>query len=219
MTLPGEDEAAAKARLEKAAAEKKEKAAAEKKAAEEAAAAQAAAEKEAAEFAAKAAAAEGKLLNEFISGNKLGEDLSTWCTDQGSVLPTVEKLIFHLLSEKELKNPDPECAWAEPEAYGAALLPLVEDNAEGQMQVLWAIQKYCDTMGFPTINDEYLVQAMFRAMYKYDLAEPGAFDEWKEDESEENSQGKMKAVIQTMDWFTWLEEDDEESDDEEEEEE
>jgi hypothetical protein len=219
MTLPGEDEAAAKARLEKTRKEKEEKAAAEKKKAEEAAAAKAEAERLAAEQAAKAAEAEGKLLDEFISGNKLGEDLSQWCADQGSVLPTVEKLIFHLLSEKELKNPDPECAWAEPEKFGTALLSLVEDNAEGQMQVLWAIQKYCDTQGFPKINDEYLVQSMFRAMYKYDLAEPGAFDEWKEDESEENSQGKMKAVIQTMDWFNWLEEDDESDEEEYEEEE
>ena len=91
------------------------------------------------------------------------------------------------------------------------------DKASEQMQVLWAIQKYCDSLSFPKINDEYLIQAMFRAMYKYDLTEPGAFDLWKEDESEENSKGKTKAVIQTMDWFAWLEEDDDnEGDDEEE---
>jgi len=131
----------------------------------------------------------------------------------------VEKLIFHLLSEKEQKNPDPECGWAEPEKYGAALVSLVEDDADAQMQVLWAIQKYCDTQGFPKINDEYLVQAMFRAMYKYDLTEPDAFELWKEDESDENSQGKMKAVIQTIDWFNWLEEDDDEDEEEEYEEE
>ena len=92
-------------------------------------------------------------------------------------------------------------------------------DADGQMQVLWAIQKYCDTQGFPKINDEYLVQAMFRAMYKFDLAEPGAFDLWKEDESEANEKGKMKSVIQTMDWFTWLEEDDDDEEEEEYEEE
>jgi len=50
----------------------------------------------------------------------------------------------------------------------------------------------------------HLVQAMFRAMYQHDLTEPDAFDLWKDDESEENSMGKMKAVIQTMDWFTWM---------------
>jgi hypothetical protein len=87
------------------------------------------------------------------------------------------------------------------------------------MQVLWAIQKYCDSIGFPKFNDEYVVQSMFRAMYKYDITEPGAFDEWKEDESEAHADGKTKAVIQTMDWFAWLEEDEEESEEEYEEEE
>jgi hypothetical protein len=74
-------------------------------------------------------------------------------------------------------------------------------------------------MGFPKINDEYLVQSMYRAMYKYDLAEADAFAEWKEDESEANETGKMKALIQTVDWFLWLEEDDDEDEEEYEEEE
>lgn len=219
MTLPGEDEEAAKARLEKKRREEEEKKAAEKKAAEEAAAARAAAEKEAADRVAKVAALESDLLNEFASGNRLGEYLQAWCSEQGSVLLTVEKLIFHLLSTKEQKNPDLECGWAEEEKYGTALVPLVEDDADAQMQVLWALQKYCHNIGFPKVNDEYVVQAMFRAMYKFDLAEPGAFDLWKDDESDENSTGKMKAVIQTMDWFAWLEEEDDSEEEEYEEEE
>ena len=133
--------------------------------------------------------------------------MQQWCADQGDLLPTVEKLIFHLLSENK-DSPDPECSWASPEKYGTALLSLVEDKANEQMQVLWAIQKHCDSISFPKVDDEYLIQSMFRAMYKYDLTEPGAFDLWKDDESVENSQGKTKAVIQTMDWFAWLEEDD-----------
>ena len=76
--------------------------------------------------------------------------------------------------------------------------------------------QYCDKLGFPKLDDEYLVQSMFRSMYKYDLADDETFAEWKEDESDEHSDGKLKAVIQTVSWFEWLEEDD---DDEEEEEE
>lgn len=216
LTLPGEDEAAAKARIERRKREAEEKAAAERRAAEEEAAKRAAAEEEAAEKAAKAAALESRLLNEFASGNKLGGELQQWCADQGDLLPTVEKLILHLLSENK-NSPDPECSWASPEKFGTALVSLVVDKASEQMQVLWAIQKYCDSLSFPKINDEYLIQAMFRAMYKYDLTEPGAFDLWKEDESEENSQGKTKAVIQTMDWFAWLEEDDDDEGDDDEE--
>lgn len=51
-------------------------------------------------------------------------------------------------------------------------------------------------------------------MYKYDLSEADAFDVWKEDMSSAHDKGKGKAIIQTMDWFNWLEEDDD--DDEEE---
>ncbi|KAL3794485.1 hypothetical protein HJC23_013958 [Cyclotella cryptica] len=219
LTLPGEDEEAAKARLEKARLEKEAKAAKEKADEEARKAEEARLAEEARNRAAKALEVEATLLNEFISGNKLGADLQQWCADQSAVLPSVEKLIYHLLTEKEQKNPNPECPWAEPSQYGAALLSLVQDKAYEQMQVLWAIQKYCDSIGFPKLNDEYVVQTMFRAMYKYDLAEVGAFDEWKEDESEENSRGKTKAVIQTVDWFAWLEEDDEDDDEEYEEEE
>jgi hypothetical protein len=112
-----------------------------KKVEEEAAAAKAKEAELAAAKAAEAAAAETDLLDEFASGNKLGDDLKQWCADQGLLLPSVEKLVFHLLSEKEQKNPDPGCAWAEASKYGSTLLSLVEDDLDSQMQVLWGIQK------------------------------------------------------------------------------
>merc|ERR1739838_586263 len=112
------------------------------------------------------------------------------------------------------KNPDKECSWALTEKYGAALVSLVEDNILGQMQVLWGIQKYCHSQDFPKVKEDYLVQDMFRAMYKFDLAEAEAFDAWKEDESSAHEQGKMKTIIQTMEWFNWLEDDDDDDDDE-----
>jgi hypothetical protein len=206
------------ARIERKKKEAKEKEEAEKRAAEEARLAQEAAEARAKEEAEKAAAVEGDLLQQFASGDKLGEDLNAWCQAQ-DLLPSVEKLVFNLLKTREKKNPDVECAWAEPANFGAALLGLVEDDVMRQMEVLWAIQKYCDDMGFPKINDEYLVQAMFRSMYKYDLADDESFSEWKENEDEQHEKGKMNAIIQTVEWFNWLEEDDEESDEGEEEEE
>lgn len=60
---------------------------------------------------------------------------------------------------------------------------------------------------------------MFRSMYKHDLALDDAFEAWKEDESEAHEEGKGKAIIQTMDWFNWLEEDEDEDDEEDYEEE
>ena len=159
---------------------------------------------------------DSELLGEFVSGNKMGEELKTWLEGKG-VVPSVEKLVFHLLTETEKLNPDIECHWAGPDKYGAALVSLVEDDLLKQMEVLFAVQKYCDKLGMPKLNDEYVVQAMFRSMYKYDLAGDEAFMMWKEDESPEHEAGKLNAVIQTVDWFNWLEEDDDEEEDDEEE--
>lgn len=159
---------------------------------------------------------DGALLKEFVSGQKQGEDLKQWCEEKTGSLPSVDKLVFELLTEKEGQHPDPECPWADPSQFGSALVHLVEDNTVAQMQVLWGIQKYCDKIGFPKLNNEYVVQAMFRSMYKFDLADDVAFAEWKEDESDEHSAGKLKAVIQTVEWFNWLEEEDEDDDDDEE---
>ena len=164
------------------------------------------------------AAAQAEFLDEFASAKKLGDDLKSWCDERRVQLPSVKKLVFQMLTEREKLNPDPDCSWAEPSKFGAALLSLVGDDIVNQMQVLWGIQMYCDKLGFPKLNDEYVVQSMFRAMYKFDLAEADAFMEWKEDESDDHEQGKMKAVIQTVDWFNWLEEDDEEEEYEENEE-
>jgi len=212
LTLPGEDEEAARARIEKKKRDAEEKALAEKKLAEELAAKKAAEQAFEAEKAAKAAAVANDLLSEFASGKLLGSDLAAWCKQQGPLLPSIDRLVFHMLQEREKKNPDPACPWAAKDRYGAALVSLVEDNIEGQMCILWGIQKYCDKQGFPKIGGEYLIQSMFRAMYKYDLVDSEGFSEWKEDDNEAHEAGKVKSVVQTIDWFNWLQEDDEEDD-------
>eukprot|EP01083_Nonionella_stella_P047687 127636_1 len=214
LTLPGEDEEAAKARIEKKKRDEEEKRLAEQKAAEEAAAKKAAEEAAAAEKAAKAASIEDDLLKAFADGDKLGADLQKWCEEQGSLLPSVQKLVYSLLTRTQKDSPSTDCEWAEPEKYGAALVSLVGENTLSQVEVLWAIQDFCNDIGFPKVNDENLVQAIFRGMYKYDLADSDAFDVWKEDMSPEHDVGKGKAIIQTMDWFNWLEEDDEEDEEE-----
>eukprot|EP00529_Nitzschia_sp_RCC80_P010504 CAMPEP_0113455816 /NCGR_PEP_ID=MMETSP0014_2-20120614/8567_1 /TAXON_ID=2857 /ORGANISM="Nitzschia sp." /LENGTH=763 /DNA_ID=CAMNT_0000347251 /DNA_START=125 /DNA_END=2416 /DNA_ORIENTATION=+ /assembly_acc=CAM_ASM_000159 len=156
------------------------------------------------------------ILDEFVSGKRQGDDLATWLKEQPA-LPSVKSLVFHLLTETEKLNPDVECGWAEPGKYGAALLSLVSDDLLKQMEVLFGIQAYCDKLGMPKLDDEYVVQAMFRAMYKFDLAVDDAFAMWKDDESSEHEAGKLKAVIQTVDWFNWLEEDDDDDEGDEEE--
>jgi len=141
LTLPGEDEEAARARIEKKKKEEEEKRLLEQKAAEEEAARRAKEEAEAAEKAAKAASIEADLLSKFSSGSTLGDDLRTWCEEQGSLLPSVQKLVFNILSQTQKDNPDPECNWAEPSNYGSALTSIVGDNVLAQVEVLWAIQE------------------------------------------------------------------------------
>ena len=158
------------------------------------------------------------ILAEFASGNKLGTDLQAW-VESLPVVPSVERLVFHLLTETEKSTPDLECGWAESTKYGAALVSLVEDDLLKQKEILFAVQKYSQSLGMPKLDDEYVVQAMFRAMYKFDLADDETFTLWKEDESPEHEAGKLKAVIQTVDWFNWLEEEDDDEEDYEEEEE
>eukprot|EP01083_Nonionella_stella_P068469 181779_1 len=217
--LPGEDEEAARARIEKKRLEEEEAKLAAEKAAEEAAAAKAAEESARAEAAKKAGEAEGDLLAAFASGDKLGADLKAWCEEQGSVLPSVEKLVFHLLMETQKDEPNPECTWADASNQGTALAAMVEDNVSAMTEVLFAIQRFCVEIKFPRVGGEYLVQAMFRNMYKFDLADEDAFEQWRDDESAAREGGKGTSIIQTMDWFNWLDEDDEESEEEYEEEE
>ncbi len=154
---------------------------------------------------------DSEVLAEFVNGKRLGDDLKIWL--EGQPVPSVERLVFHLLTVTEKLNPNVECPWAEPDKYGAALASLVEEDLLKQMEVLFAVQKYCDTLGMPKLDDEYVIQSMFRAMYKYDLAQDEAFAMWKEDESAEHEAGKLKAVVQTVDWFNWLEQDDDDEED------
>jgi len=215
LALPGEDEEAARTRIEKKKREEQERKQKEVDEARLAVEKKVEEERLAKEEAERAMAAEGDILKQFSSGEKVGAELAVWCKDQGSLLPSVEKLLFYYLKEVEANNPDKDCGWASKERLGAALLSLVSDNVLAQAQILFAIQKYCDWTGFPKCGNEYLVQSMFTNMYKYDLAEADAFDYWKEDESDEHEVGKQKTLVQTIDWFIWLEEDDEEEYEEE----
>jgi len=155
LTLPGEDEEAARVRIENKRREEDEKALAAKRSEEEASLRHKEEEEAEVEKRAKAAEVETDLLDSFSSGKRLGSDLAQWCTDQGAILPSVEKIVFHLLTSmtsKEFASPDAECLWAEDKQYGNALVSLVDDNLLLQMQVLFSVQRYCHDQGFPNLT-------------------------------------------------------------------
>eukprot|EP00979_Chaetoceros_neogracilis_P002890 scaffold479_cov123-Chaetoceros_neogracile.AAC.2 len=88
---------------------------------------------------------------------------------KGAILPSVEKLVYHLLISTQKDDPNPECARAESTNYDAALATLLEENLAGMMEMLFAIQRFCNEIGFPKVGTEGLIQAMFRSVYKFDL--------------------------------------------------
>jgi len=213
LALPGEDEVAARARIERRKKDKAEKLVAKKIAKEKENERKFLEETNIKQEIIKAAELEGDLLMTFGSGEILGKELAQWCSDQGPLLPSIDKLILSVLDRKHDSEPDSECKWADPSNFGNAILSLVEGNTSRQVQVLRGVQKYCYMQDFPKINGEYLVQAMFRSIYKFNLADLEAFYKWKDDESEEHSQGKTKTIIQTVGWFNWLEEEEDKEED------
>jgi len=164
-----------------------------------------------------------KLLKSFHE--TCGEDLVSFINDNSNKLPDLETLLFSLLEcyEKE------DISWVLKEKHGLGLKSLVkEDDSTSQLQLLWAVQKYCDSINFPkntTVkdNETWHIHTLFRVLFENELVSYDTFFVWKDDETISKDAGKTKAIIQTMDWFTWLEEllgaDDEDSDEYENEEE
>merc|ERR1712127_1149993 len=111
------------------------------------------AERKAKEDAKKAEEMEGDIISVFINETKkmLGAELKDYIAEQkqANLLPPVETLVYSYLKEVEGRNPDIECKWASKEERGDALLSLVADDIMGQVQILWAVQRYCDWLGFP----------------------------------------------------------------------
>merc|ERR1712157_102786 len=102
--------------------------------------------------------------------------------------------------------------------YKAHFQNLIQPNdMDNQLAVLFAIQKYCHSINFPKNGKENLIHTYFQQMIVDDIVSYDSFFEWKDDESKEHEIGKMKAIIQTMDWFNYLEEMMEVPDEEEEE--
>lgn len=227
IALPGETQEEAEARVAKSKADEEAKVAAAAAAVKEAADKKAAAEVAEAERLQKVAEKKDEICAEFSSGKKLGKELAKWCKEQGKILPTPEVLLYEMLKETQKKNPDTKCEWAKPEKWGTALVALCNfpgaDETNVQMQYCWAVQKYCNGIGFPKLGDEAIVVSILKGLYRYDIALMDAQLEYQEDESEAHEEGKGKVLTQGMAWFRWLqeakEEEDEDDDDTEEEDE
>jgi len=155
---------------------------------------------------------EEELLQQFLSLRD--NALLQFCEENESSLANqIETLTYSLFKEHN------NASWTS--THKSALQQLIPpDSMPKQLDVLFAIQKYCDSINFPKENDKNAIHYYFEIMLAEDIVSPDSFFEWKDDENKDHEQGKTKAVIQTMDWFTFLEDllfgDEEEYGDEEE---
>ena len=151
------------------------------------------------------------LLKQFSSGKILGNALAKWCKNMKPVLPSVEELVGTLLEAHRKDNLTGDCPWAEANQFGKAIHVMTRDNEKRQVEILWAIQKFCFNLGFPTIaspsgnKGDFLIDNMFKSMYEYCLVSPKAFFMWSNDNTSRTI-GKTAAVVQSMEWFQWLSE-------------
>jgi hypothetical protein len=117
---------------------------------------------------------------------------------------------------------DAACAWAAPENFGALLEALLTEVAsvEVHIGVIAETARVLNELGFPADESQrfkYLSEGIFFALYDNDILPEEAFVFWSEDTDVEH-EGKLKLLIQTTKWLTWLKtpDSDDESDEDEE---
>lgn len=157
---------------------------------------------------------EVELLQKFIT-LKDGALLEFCKENEKSLSNQIETLTYSLCEEHK------DLSWIS--THKSAFHHLIPtDDMSKQLNVLFGLQKYCHSINFPKENNANLIHTYFEKMLSEDIVSYDSFFDWKDDEKKEHEAGKMKAIIQTMDWFTFLEdmmEDEEEEGNEEEEEE
>ena len=88
-------------------------------------------------------------------------------------------------------------------------------------EVLYACQVHYDGLGFPKEEEtgKSLFQKLLIALYNAGVVEEEGFGEWRDADEDDHIPGKSKGLVQSTDFFAWLDEPDEESEEEDEDEE
>lgn len=201
-----------KARAQQMREERKKKAEEERKAAEEAKRLAAEEKKRQQEEATKQAEKDRVTMQKVLATGKTGEALAAAAKDifKASGRPSGAVLFETVLAKAE-DVAKASANWIAPTAYGE-LLKLGMEGADkaDQLQALYALQTFLNGHDFP----KGVMEKCFMALYSVDIIEDAAFFEYKYD-VDSDAPGRMKAIIQTSTWLTWLETPEEESEDEE----
>lgn len=195
--------------------ERKKKAEEERKAAEEAKRKAAEEKKLAEEEAAKKADKDREIMKQVLASGKKGEELAAVAKDlfAKSGRPS-GAVLFEAVTNAAEDVAKSSANWIALPAYGELLkFGMEEADKQDQMKALYALQVFLNKYDFP----KGLMEKCFMALYSLDIIEDVGFFEYKYD-VDGDVPGRMKAIIQTSSWLTWLETPEEESDEDEDEE-
>jgi len=111
--------------------------------------------------------------------------------------------------------------WTKKADFGALLCALHEDETPAQFDILLGVQSHFADQNFPRDDKgQGLVQAAFKALYLNEVVSDEAQQYWRNDESKsEKVKGKVDALVQSTQWFSFLDSLEDQDDDDEEEEE
>ncbi len=127
-----------------------------------------------------------------------------------AVKPTGAALVSAVMSKLEDASNLKWCGIAE---YGAAIKSLVGDNAKAQAAALHAIQAHLNSLPakFPKMETKgktrAVIEVLFQLLYANEVVDPAGFHEWADDDDDSN--GKLTAVVQTTSFLQFLREADE----------
>ncbi|KAK1929308.1 Eukaryotic translation initiation factor 4 gamma 2 [Phytophthora citrophthora] len=203
-----------KARAQLKREERKKKAEEERLAAEEAKRVAAEEKKKAEEVAAKKADVDRETMKQVLASGKKGEELAAVAKDnfKKNGRPT-GAVVFEAVTNAAEDVAKSSANWIAMPAYGELLKFAMEDSdKKDQMEALYALQVFLNKYDFP----KGLIEKCFMALYSLDIIDESGFFEYKYD-VDGDVPGRMKAIIQTSTWLTWLETPEEESEEEDEE--
>uniref|UniRef100_M4BXE6 W2 domain-containing protein n=1 Tax=Hyaloperonospora arabidopsidis (strain Emoy2) TaxID=559515 RepID=M4BXE6_HYAAE len=153
-------------------------------------------------------------MRQVLASGKKGEELAVVAAkvfeDTGRPSGAV---LFEMVTAAAEDVAKSSANWIAMSAYGELLKVGMEGaDKKEQMQALYALQLFLNKYDFPT----GLLEKCFMALYSLDIIDEAGFLEHKYD-VEGDVPGRMKAIVQTSAWLTWLETPEEESDEEAEE--
>ena len=161
------------------------------------------------------------VTTQLVESGKKGEELVAFAKELfagGAAKPPGSQFLKAVLDK--VAPLDKACAWSGEDEYGLLLQGLLFQEGEEEVKALFVVQGIVHTMlNSPGEVPKGLLEAVFMALYKEDIVDADAFEAWKDD-LEDQTPGKMDAIVATSGFIQFLaeQEDDDDDDDDDDEE-